>query len=139
MIVLDTNVLSEAVRPQPAPAALAWLAAQEPLSVFTTSITRAEILYGIERLPEGKRKADLATAIELIFTQEFQGRILPFDGQTATHFATITAARERLGHPISQMDAMIAAIARQHRATLATRNTADFSDCGMKLVNPWLP
>ena len=137
MIILDTNVLSEVVKPAPAPEVLAWLAAQEPLSVFTTAITRAEILYGIERTPDGTRKAGLATAVELIFAQEFQARILPFDEQTGPWFATICATRECEGHVISQMDGMIAAIARQHRATLATRNVADFPNCGIKLVNPW--
>lgn len=137
MIILDTNVLSEVVKPAPTPQVLAWLAAQEPLSVFTTAITRAEVLYGIERMPEGKRKAGLTAAVELIFVEEFQGRILPFDEQTSPWFAHLTAERERSGHPLSQMDAMIAALARQHRAMLATRNVADFSHCGIKLINPW--
>ena len=95
------------------------------------------MLYGIERMPDGKRKAGLAGAVERIFTQEFQARILPFDEQTSPWFAIISAAREAAGHAISQMDAMIAAIARQHRATLATRNAADFAHCGIRVINPW--
>jgi predicted nucleic acid-binding protein len=137
MILLDTNVLSEVVRPQPAPQVLAWLAAQEPLAVFTTSITQAEVLYGVARLPDGKRKAALAAAVELIFVQEFQGRVLAFDEQTAPWFASISAVHERAGIGLSQMDAMIASIARLHRATLATRNIVDFQHCEIKLINPW--
>jgi predicted nucleic acid-binding protein len=137
VIVLDTNVLSEALRPLPSPIVLDWLAAQDPLSVFTTAITQAEVLYGVETLPAGRRRTRLLAAVEKMFAEEFEGRILPFDEDVARAFAGIVAARDRAGRPISQFDAMIAAIARFHRATVATRNTADFQNCGVDVINPW--
>ena len=138
MIVLDTNVLSEALKPLPSSIVLRWLAAQQPLSVFTTSITEAEVLYGVETLPSGKRRIRLLAAVEKMFAEEFAGRILPFDEDAARAFAGIVAARDRAGHPISQLDAMIAAIARSHRAAVATRNTGDFQHCGIDVINPWM-
>jgi predicted nucleic acid-binding protein len=137
VIVLDTNVLSEALRPLPSPIVLDWLAAQDPLSVFTTAITQAEVLYGVETLPAGRRRTRLLAAVEKMFAEEFEGRILPFDEDVARAFAGIVAARDRAGRPISQFDAMIAAIARFHRATVATRNTTDFQNCGVGVINPW--
>ena len=137
MILLDTNVLSEALKPLPSPIVLRWLAAQEPSSVFTTSVTQAEVLYGIETLPPGKRRTRLLAAVQKMFAEEFEGRILPFDEDSARAFAGIVAARDAAGRPISQFDAMIAAIARSHRAAVATRNTADFQHCGIDLINPW--
>ena len=137
MIVLDTNVLSEALKPLPSLIVLHWLAGQEPSSVFTTTITQAEVLYGIEALPPGKRRLRLLEAVEKMFAEEFEGRILPFDDDAARTFARIVAARDAAGRPISQFDAMIAAIARSHRAAVATRNTADFQHCGIDVINPW--
>ncbi len=137
MIVLDTNVLSEVVRLSPSPMVVGWLAEQSPLGVLTTAITQAEMLYGLESLAAGKRRSILQAALERIFG-EFSGRILPFDEDAARVFAKIVAGRDALGRPISQSDAMIAAIARSRRATLATRNVADFQDCGLRIVDPWL-
>ena len=137
MIVLDTNVLSEALKPLPSPIVIDWLAGQEPSSVFTTAITQAEVLYGVETLPAGRHRMRLLAAVEKMFAEEFEGRILPFDEDAARAFAGIVAARDRAGRPISQFDAMIAAIARSHRAAVATRNTADFQDCGVDVINPW--
>ena len=137
MIVIDTNVLSEALNPLPSLIVLAWLAAQEPAAAFTTAITQAEIMYGIEILPAGKRRVRLLAAVEKMFAAEFEGRILPFDQDAAGAFAKIVAARDAAGRPISQFDAMIAAIARTHRAAVATRNTADFQHCGIDVINPW--
>lgn len=137
MIVLDTNVLSEALKPTPAAAVLRWLAAQAPPAVFTTTITLAEILYGIETLPVGKRRVQLLTAVESMFAEQFDGRILPFDEEAARLFAGIAASRSAAGRPISQPDAMIAAIARSHHAAVATRNTTDFERCGINLIDPW--
>ncbi|MGA9623264.1 MAG: type II toxin-antitoxin system VapC family toxin [Bryobacteraceae bacterium] len=138
MIVLDTNVLSEALRPLPSDIVLRWLAAQQPSSVFTTSVTEAEVLYGVETLPAGKRRLRLLAAVEKMFAEEFAGRILPFDEDAARAFAKIVATRDTAGRPISQFDAMIAAIARSHRAAVATRNTADFQGCGIDVINPWV-
>ena len=137
MIILDTNVLSEALRPLPSGVVVRWLAAQEPEAVFTTAITQAEVLYGIELLPPGKRRLRLSAAIEKMFAQEFQGRILPFDDEAARAFAKIVADRDAAGRPIAQFDAMIAAIARSRHAAVATRNTADFERCGIQLIHPW--
>jgi predicted nucleic acid-binding protein len=137
VIVLDTNVLSEALKSLPSPILLDWLAGQEPSSVFTTAITQAEVLYGLETLPAGRRRMRLLAAVEKMFAEEFEDRILPFDEDAARAFAGIVAARDRAGRPISQFDAMIAAIARSHRATVATRNSADFQNCGVDVINPW--
>ena len=137
MIVLDTNVLSELFRPVPSKSVVEWLAAQEPPSVFITTVTQAEILYGVEVLPDSRRRTRLGAAIEKVFASEFHGRILPFDEDAARLFPKIVAGREALGRPISQLDAMIAAVARSRRAALITRNTADFEHCGIRIVNPW--
>jgi predicted nucleic acid-binding protein len=113
------------------------LADQSPTDVFTTAVTVAEILYGIEVLDAGKRRTRLATAVEKMFIEQFEGRILPFDEDAARLFGRIVASREAAGRPISQFDGMIAAIARSEQAVLATRNTADFERCGIRLINPW--
>ncbi len=137
MIVLDTNVLSEVLKPTPSDEVLRWLAAQPPSSVFTTTITMAEVLYGVEALPQGKRRTRLLAAVEKMFAEQFEGRILPFDEEAARLFARTVASRNSAGRPISQIDAMIAAIAKSIRAVLATRNTADFDYCGIQVINPW--
>jgi predicted nucleic acid-binding protein len=137
VIVLDTNVLSEVIKPLPSEMVLRWLDAQEPVAVFTTTITQAEVLYGIELLPAGKRRMRLSAAIERMFAEEFLDRILPFDEDAARAFAKVAAARAAVGLPISQSDAMIAAIARSRGAGVATRNTADFERCGLQIINPW--
>jgi len=137
MIVLDTNALSDGMKPSPSERVLRWLALEEPSGVFITTITQAEILAGIEVLPAGKRRQSLAVAARRMFDEYFHGRILAFDSEAARQFATIAAIRKAAGRPISQFDAMIAAIARVHRATLATRNVRDFEHCGIPLVNPW--
>jgi len=102
-----------------------------------TTITLAEVLNGVEAMPQGKRRSRLFEAVEKIFALEFAGRILPFDEDAARLYPTIVASRTAAGRPISEFDAMIAAIARTHRAMLATRNTADFELCGIQLVDPW--
>jgi len=137
VIILDTNVISEALKPLPSGAVLRWLAAQTPSAVFTTTITLAEVLYGVEALPPGRRRTRLLAAVEKMFAEGFEGRILPFDEDAARVFASLVASRDRAGRPISQFDAMIAAIARSHRAAVATRNTADFDRCGISVIDPW--
>jgi toxin FitB len=137
MIVLDTNVLSELMNPQGSQTVKSWVDAQLRADLFTTTITQAEILYGIAILPEGNRKQRLQAAAYSVFSQEFCNQILLFDSQAAEHFATIAADRRRQGRPISQSDAQIAAICRTHQAALATRNVDDFSDCGITIINPW--
>ena len=137
MIVLDTNVLSEALKPDPSEAVLRWLGAQEAAAVYITTITQAEMLYGVELLPLGKRRSRLASVVEQVFSEEFRGRILPFDEEAAAAFAKIVAARKRAGRPISQSDAMIAAVARSRAAAVATRNSGDFRGCGVRVIDPW--
>jgi hypothetical protein len=137
MIVLDTNVLSEALRPCPSDQVMNWLAAQERTQIFVTSITQAEIFYGLEVLPAGRRRTRLHSMIEKLFSEEFRGRVLAFDEEPARLFGAIVAGREALGRPVSQFDAMIAAIARSRRAAVATRNVNDFDQCGVRIIDPW--
>lgn len=137
MIVLDTNVLSEMLRPKPSAHVESWMAAQSPGMLFTTAVTQAEILYGVELLADGRKRGRLFAAIGSIFDEDFAGRILPFDADAAAAYAAIAAARRNAGRPISQFDAQIAAITRSRGAALATRNTRDFEGCGIELVDPW--
>lgn len=138
MIILDTNVVSELMRPLLPPAILKSLSKYSADEVCCSSITVAEILYGIELLPTGKRKDELLAAAERLFQVVLGGRILVFDQPAAQHFSHIAAERRRRGRPIAELDAQIAAIVRVHGATLATRNTGDFEGCGVKIVNPWV-
>jgi hypothetical protein len=137
MIVLDTNVLAEALRPIPLPSVLEWLGNQPRASLFTTTVTRGEILYGIRLLSDGKRRRGLWDAAQKIFSEDFDGHVLNFDNDAADVYAEIAASRRMAGKPISQFDAMIAAMARSRGASLATRNVADFEACGVDVVNPW--
>lgn len=106
--------------------------------VCLTTVNVAEILYGIELLPRGKRRDGLISAAETMFAEEFVSRILSFDEPAARAFAEIAASRRSQGRPISEFDAQIASIARCNEATLATRNVADFEGCGIRVVNPWV-
>ena len=137
MIVLDTNVLSEVLRPAPEARVLAWLGSWPRSALFTTTVTRGEIFYGVRLLPEGRRRDALLRAVRGMFDEDFAGQVLPFDGDAADWYAEIAAARKLGGRPISQFDAMIAAVARSRGATLASRNVKDFVDCGVRLIDPW--
>lgn len=137
MIVLDTNVLSEALRPRPASKVMRWLQSEPVTALFTTSITEAELLYGAALLPDGRRRQALETVLARLLEERFAGRILPFDSPAAREFADIAANRRRTGRPISEADGRIAAIARSRGARLATRNTSDFDGCGIDLIDPW--
>ena len=137
MFILDTNVISEILRPAPNETVVTWLESQARHQLFTTAVTQAEILYGITLLPKGNRRQKLLDVAQLIFDKDLESRILPFGSDAATHYADIGAARRSAGRPISQFDAMIASIARLHGAKIATRNTSDFEDCGVEIVNPW--
>ncbi len=136
--LLDTNVLSELLRATPAPAVLAWFAAQPADSLFVSAITQAEMMLGARLLPLGKRRSALERALAAMFDEDFAGRILPFDAGAVAAYVDIVSERRSLGRPIAQFDAQIAAIARHAGATLATRNTADFERCGVALVDPWV-
>ena len=137
MIILDTNVLSELMRPQPNEFVLQWIAKYQASSLFITALTQAEILYGLELLPKGKRRTALKQAARAMFDLDFAQRILDFNSDAAQQFAAIAAKRKKIGRPISQIDAQIAAIAKSHNATLATRNVADFTECEINIINPW--
>lgn len=136
--LLDTNVLSELMRPRPDSNVLAWFDRQ-PDAVFAVSvITRAEILLGIALLPAGRRRDDLANEAERMFQEDFGGRCLPFDERAADEYAALVAVRTRSGQPISAEDAQIAAIALTHDMLLVTRNIKDFTCiAGLNLINPW--
>jgi len=137
VIVLDTNVLSEALRPVPQPSVLDWLANQPRASLFITTVTRGEILYGIQLLADGKRRQGLWDAARKIFDADFADQVLSFDSDAADMYAEIAASRRAAGKPISQFDAMIVAMARSRGASVATRNVQDFEDCGVDVINPW--
>ena len=137
MIVLDTNVLSELMRKAPEPRVVSWVDRFSASDVLVTAVTAAELMYGVARLPEGRRKRDLRTKVEGLLTEDFENQILPFDAPAATHYAEIVASREHAGRPISMADAQIAAICRNWNAGLATRNVDDFVDTGVDAVNPW--
>ena len=136
MIVLDTNVTSELMRPSPSPIVEAWVRAHRAADMYTTSITLAEIGYGIERLPDGARKALLKATAEQIFST-FAEHVLAFDTAAAVLYGSIVSARDRIGAPIDGFDAQIAAICRAHGATLATQNVKDFADTGIDVLDPW--
>lgn len=137
MIVLDTNVISEVLRPTPEPKVLEWLEGVSPISIFTTAITHAEILRGIHAMSHSQRRRKLYIAALEIFGEDFLGRVLNFDSDVADAYAEIGAARRAAGRPISEFDGAIAAITRFHRARLATRNAKDFENCGIEVINPW--
>ncbi|MBI3041989.1 MAG: type II toxin-antitoxin system VapC family toxin [Betaproteobacteria bacterium] len=137
MIVLDTNVLSELMRPAPTGVVVRWVAGQPAMNLYTTSITQAEILHGIMLLPSGRRRNALEAVAEAMFKEEFGDRVLPFGSDAARLYARIAAERRRVGRPVSHFDAQIAAIARSHGAAVATRNVTDYDHCGIKLINPW--
>jgi toxin FitB len=137
VIVLDTNVISELARQVPDSGVLSWLDSLEAADVATTSVTAAELRYGIARLPDGHRKRELTVVIRGILTEDFYGRVLPFDEGASVRYADVVVGRERIGRPIGVADAQIAAICRDLSAILATRNTADFEETGIELVNPW--
>ena len=137
MIILDTNVLSEMMRPAPSERVVRWIASQPADDLHTTSVTQAEILHGIMLLTAGRRRSAFETAARAMFDEDFEGRIHAFDSRAAGFYARIVAERHRGGLPISQFDAQIAAIARASGAAIATRNVADYKKCGVKVINPW--
>jgi predicted nucleic acid-binding protein len=137
--ILDTNVVSEVMASSPSVVALGWISNRRATDdLFTTTITVAEVLYGIELLAPGKRRDKLSGEAEAMFSQDFAGRILQFDEQAARSFAQIASCRRKAGRPITEFAAQIAAIASVHGAALATRNTGDFEGCGIRLINPWV-
>ncbi|MFN8121975.1 MAG: type II toxin-antitoxin system VapC family toxin [Thermoleophilia bacterium] len=136
MIVLDTNVVSELMRAEPAAAVLTWFDAQPPSEPGITAITAAEIRYGRMSMPPGRRRDRLELNADEVFGL-FPDRVLPFDGRAAAAYAEILCHREAIGRPMDGFDAQIAAICLIHGAVLATRNVRDFADTGVRVVDPW--
>jgi predicted nucleic acid-binding protein len=137
MIVLDTNVISEAWRPKPDITVLDWLGAQATPTLFLCTPVLAELRYGIERLARGRRKDRLMASVDRLETEGYRDRILPLDAAAAAEFGRIAVRRQRIGRRIESMDALIAAITLAHGAVLATRDTEDFADLGFDVINPF--
>jgi len=138
MILLDTNVLSELMRPAPEPRVVRWLDSCSGEDVWVSAVTEAEILLGIQLLPKGRRRDGFTDLAGRMFEVDFSGRCLPFDTGAAVAYADIVATRTRLGSPISVEDAQIAAIARAGGLALATRNIKDFAGIeGLRVIDPW--
>jgi toxin FitB len=135
MIVLDTNVVSEATQMHPSPAVRAWLRRHPPKDLFITAITKAEMLAGLQIMAQGRRRETLTAQISGLLEEEFADRILPFDSAAAKEFASM--ARTIKAKPVMEPDRQIAAIALAHDAAVATRNIKHFTGCGLKLINPW--
>lgn len=137
MIVLDTNVVSEPLKPAPNPAVLDWLNAQEPQTLYLTTINLAELLAGVDALPAGRRRDALAQALSTQVLSLFEGRILSLDTKAAEVFAKTSASAQAQGNTMGFADCAIAAIARANGFALATRNLRDFKGAGVQLINPW--
>ena len=135
--LLDTNVLSEVMKPKPAIAVASWMRALPLRSLFTAAICQAEILAGIAILPLGRRRAELEAMAQAIFTEDFVGRILPFGSKAASAYAELFAVRRQMGRPVETADLIVAATARAYDAAIATRDTGGFEGCGLTLIDPW--
>ena len=136
MFVLDTNVASELMRPQPTAAVAAWIAERDAQDMYLTAVSEAELLYGVAIMPIGKRRNALVAAMTRWLDRGFRERILPFDSAAARVYAEVAAAR-RTGRPIGEADCQIAAISRSRGAVLVTRNVRDFEGTGLDVLNPW--
>ncbi len=137
MIILDTNVLSEAMKPEPHPAVLAWLDEQVAETLFISSVTVAEILFGIGALPAGRRKQRLAAVFDEILPL-FEGRILAFDTDAARHYADLAVAARKVGSGFPTPDGYIAAIATARGFAVATRDASAFNAAGIPVIDPWV-
>ena len=137
MILLDTNVVSEGLRPRPNMLVKAWIDAQHHSALYLCTPVIAELRFGLERLQEGRRKADLRQAIDRIESEIFLDRILLFDLSAAREYSLLMAERQRRGRPVDLMDGLVAAIARSQGARLATRNISHFTDLGFDLIDPF--
>jgi predicted nucleic acid-binding protein len=137
LIILDTNVVSEFVRPDPEPIVLRWANDQPAESIYITAITAAELLYGVARLPVGRKRDALSISVETLLTEKFQQRVLPFDLKASRAHGSLLANDERRGRPLPILDAQIASVCLARRSPLATRNIKDFNDTGIELINPW--
>ena len=137
MVVIDTNVVSELMRPAPEPAVLAWFSRQDSADLYLSAVSEAELRAGAAILPAGRRRDRLAAEVDAVVREDFAGRVLPFDSAAARAYAAIAASRRSMGRPILEADCQIAAIARARNAAVATRNGADFEHCGIAVIDPW--
>lgn len=137
MIILDTNVVSEPLKPQPDPKVLAWLDVQAPETLYITAINLAELAAGIAVLPVGRKRTALQHALDQRMMPLFEGRILHFDAKSAQVFANLSAKLQAMGSTMSFADCAIAAVAMANGFALATRNTRDFKNTGISLIDPW--
>ncbi len=137
MILLDTNVVSAVMRPAPVQSVLDWLDDHDTASLYLSTITIAEIGYGLRVLPDGKRRRSLESRFEEFVARGFDQRILIFDEPAARLYAEVMGRRKELGRPISALDGQIAAIARANRFAVATGNVRDFEECGLRILNPF--
>jgi len=137
MIILDTNVVSELMRPSADARVLHWFSNQAAEDLHITVVTMAGILYGVEIIATPRRRDAVRAGAEKMFETVFADRILTYEDRAARAFSQIASSRRRQGKPISESDAQIAAITRAHGATLATRNPYVFEGCGVRLTNPW--
>ena len=137
MIILDTNIVSELMRPKPSSHVVDWVAGQAAATLYLSTVNEAELLYGVEILPPGGRRNRLLQEVEGMLREDFDGRILPFDSAAAQTYAVIAAARRAAGRPINHADCQISAIARSQGASVATSDMDDFEGVGVEVINPW--
>ncbi|MEW6025544.1 MAG: type II toxin-antitoxin system VapC family toxin [Pseudomonadota bacterium] len=137
MILLDTNLISEPLRAAPEPRVVAWLDAQPLETLFLSVVTVAELRYGVARLPNGRRRKALVERLETQVLPAFASRILAFDLPATQAYADLMAKAQAAGQPIGQAFGLIAAIARTHGMTVATRDTAPFAAAGVSVIDPW--
>ena len=137
MIMLDTNVVSEIMRPLPTPAVESWIANHPAASLFFSAVGEAELRFGLAIMPAGRRRDALASEIEAMLRDDFADRILPFDSNAARAYAEIAASRRAIGRSVTEADCQIAAITRSRGMPLATRDVRDFQDMGINIIDPW--
>ncbi|MCF7992613.1 MAG: type II toxin-antitoxin system VapC family toxin [Thiohalocapsa sp.] len=137
MILIDTNVISELMRPTPSANVLGWFGHQDAAELHLSAVSEAELRRGEAILAAGRRRQEIMAAIEAMIAEDFAGRVLPFDSAAAVAFAEIFAGRRAAGRPIGFPDCQIAAIAQVHGAAVVTRNLSDFEGCGLTLIDPW--
>lgn len=137
MILLDTNVVSAVMAPAPTTAVIEWLNRQETVTLYLSTITIAEIGYGLWNLPEGKRRRSLEERFKKFVAEGFEQRILDFNKPAAHLYAEVMGRRKAMGRPLAVLDGQIASIARANDLAIATRNVRDFEECGLEIVNPF--
>jgi toxin FitB len=137
MILLDTNVISEVMKPAPEALVTAWLNSRNTAELWTSTVVVAEIYSGLDLMPAGKRQRLLFERAEFMFDRFFESRILPFDLPAARAYGAVLKTRQAKGLPIDEMDALLAATALANGSALATRNISHFQSCGIRVLNPW--